>query len=265
MNKDFYLDERGLAAYFEKDWIDHIDPAALTEAFRFAPFAPAELSSAACHVELAKLVHAAVVASGIAPVSLLEIGASLGRGFFEVSKKLNTLKRAKLVEPSAHLFGGLKSIYQGSDSAKFSVIKGFGEFTQISLATAPMRKQGAGIEFEMLNVPYEELAGAGRTPATHDLVVCSNVIDQCKDPRTLAEVCKSAVAPGGLLALSCTYQWQNKYTGNAVKLIDNIHELFGPGWKFFGEANIPFQVRSNERYWLRFLSHAVVYQNLIPV
>ena len=251
MEKDFYLNDRGLSAYVEKDWGDH----ALPTAFHFSPFNPAHLYSP-YHEQSMKLLYGAMESIGARPATLLEIGASLGRNFFEVCSVVDTLREATLVEPSKLLFEGQRRIFEGEILPKFNTLVGLGDFAVVALDTAPIRATCSKVNVTALNASFQEL----KIKENFDLVVCSNVIDQCKDHFKLVEFLKERTAPGGLLLLSCTYQWQSKYTGNAVREITNINDLFTDGWHWLAEDNIPFHVRANERHWLSFLAHASVFQ-----
>ena len=112
------------------------------------------------------------------------------------------------------------------------------------------------VAYETISLPFEELSA---DLGCFDLVLCSNVIDQCFAPRDLVRVLQKSTAPGGVLTMTCTYQWNDKYIGNASEPINDIQELFDSEWVVLGETNIPFHVRVCERYWKTFLSHAVTF------
>lgn len=254
MEKDFYLNDRGLAAYFEKDWGDHARPSA----FHFAPFNPAHLYSP-YHEQSMKLLLGAMESVGARPTKMLEIGASLGRNFFEVCSVVDTLRAATLVEPSKLLYEGQRRIFEGEVKCVFNTLVGLGDFAAVVLDTSPIRATCAEVRVTALNCSFQEL----ELKEEFDLVVCSNVIDQCKDHFELVNLLKERTAPGGILLLSCTYQWQSKYIGNAVREITNINDVFADGgWRWLAEDHIPFHVRANERHWLSFLAHASVFQKI---
>ena len=219
MIKDFYLPDHARDAYLEKDWGDVLTPPN----FEFAPFAPAYLVTD-YHQRLAEFV-------GGTAQTLLEVGSSLGRGYYELCRQIPAIKTATLIEPSENLIAGFRSIFEGA------------------LPTVP-----APVPYQLLNLPFHQAGAFG----PYDLVVCSNVLDQCLEPLALVDFLKRRVRPGGRVVLSCTYQWQSKYIGNASPRIKNIKNLFD--WEFLGETNLPFQLRSNERFWLHFLSHVVMFR-----
>lgn len=253
MEQDFYLDERGLAAYFEKDWFDHVvrkaGPRALK--FEFSPFDPNELHSN-YHQRLAQFIAAKVAK----PERLLEIGSSLGRTFFEVCQNVPSIQSATLVEPSKNLFDGFQKLFSGQETAGFPVLKGNVEIADVTVDTQAIHQACAQVDFSVLNIPFDKMPSVQQA----DLVICSNVIDQCKDPIGLVNLLKNLTSPKGYLVISCTYQWQEKYIGNAPEPITDIRDLFGPEWRCLGETNIAFKLRGYERYWLKFLSHVCIFQ-----
>ena len=88
------------------------------------------------------------------------------------------------------------------------------------------------------------------------------MIYQCQYHLKLVDFLKTSVNPDGILVLSCTYQWQNKYIGNAGYQIKDINELFDSRWLQLNQTNLPFQCRVNERHWMNFMSHVGVFQKL---
>jgi hypothetical protein len=244
MQKDFYLNERSLAAYFEKDWFDHVLRTKQNDSsiFAFAQFDPSLVYSS-YHEMFVSLLKQQLEQLGLQPKSVVEIGSSLGRTYFELCQSLPSLEKAVLVEPSQGLYSHFNRLFQlGPDFERFDVLNGNSELKSIWLDTR------------------QSLSPEALGPS--DLVLCSNVIDQCQQPLELVELLKNSTARDGLLAVSCTYQWQDKYIGTGTRQIPNIKELFQGDWQLLTEANIPFQFRVNERHWMTFLSHVCVWRRL---
>jgi SAM-dependent methyltransferase len=251
IEKDFYVDERGAASYFEKDWADHFTDFK----FHFAEFDRAFLYSD-YHERFVQFLKARM--GPLAPQRMLEIGSGMGRGFYEVCRQLDTIENAVLVEPSKNLLAVFNSLFSGNRKVlRLPVLFGNVDRLDATIDTGPLQAACAGVQFSTLNLPFQEIPADLRP---FDLVICSNVIDQCVDPEKLIELVQRSTRPGGVLALSCTYQWQEKYIGNAVREIKNTTEFFSGGWTPLGETNIPFQCRKYERHWLGFLSHVIVLQ-----
>ena len=259
MQRDFYLNERSTAAYFEKDWYDHITRPESATKFAFAPFAPA-LLYCPYHEQLITLLQNSLKDHARPPKRLLEIGSSLGRTFYEICRRVPSVQTARMFEPSQNLWRTFNTIFTWPEPVRLTGLKGNNDLHAIDFpAAAAIRQACAHVGWTCENEPFETAAIGSES---YDLVVCSNVIDQCHNPEGLAQRLQVATAPGGLLVLSCTYQWQNRYTGNAAKPIRDIQDLFGAEWKLRTEANIPFEFRVNERYWMKFLSHACVFERL---
>jgi hypothetical protein len=257
MSKDFYLNDRALAGYIEKDWYDHIlqsDPR--RPAFEFAPFARSELYSD-YHERLTDFLVLATQKAGVKPRLMLEVGASLGRTFYEICRKMKSVQAATLIEPSENLSATFEKIFCGGPIARLSVLKGNLSLDEIQLNTAPIQQVCSPVELVRINQPFQNLAAE---PGKFDLVVCSNVIDQCSDYLQLVDFLKRSTIREGVLLLSCTYQWSEKYIGNASNPVKDISEFFDSRWTFLGETNLPFRIRVFERYWMTFLSHVVAYQ-----
>jgi SAM-dependent methyltransferase len=257
MSADFYLHDRALAGYIEKDWYDHIlksDPR--RPAFEFAPFQQDQLYSD-YHERLIQFLLAATHKTEFKPRQLLEVGSSLGRTFYEVCSQIKSLKSATLIEPSELLYAEFGKIFEGGDSARVSVLKGNLHLQEVQLATAPIKAACAGVDVVRINKPFQKIdIDLGK----FDLVICSNVIDQCTDHLELVDFLKRSASPSGIVLLSCTYQWSDKYIGNASDPVKDINDLFDSRWTFLGETNLQFRLRVYERYWMSFLSHVVAYQ-----
>ena len=254
MAKDFYLNERALASYLEKDWADHFTDwqSESSKQFAFKPFDRSRLYCA-YHEKLVEVIANQALKLSFRPVKVLEVGSSLGRTFFEVCQRFETLRSACLVEPSQNLHGAFQKIFKGKGQQSFSTLKGNAETHIRAISTAPIQALCAHVDWTCLNSSFQTLNCAKEA---FDLVICSNVIDQCHEPLELIRFLKSSTAKNGLLVLSCTYQWQDKYLGNAGVIIQNITDLFLHDWHLVHEIDIPFYFRVNERYWMSFLSHA---------
>lgn len=277
MQKDFYLNDRSLAGYVEKDWFDHILTSNKRKPmFEFAPF-EARTRYSNYHEQLVEFLASALSREGSQPRRMLEVGSALGRTLFEVGKRIEFVRSATLIEPSLNLFSVFKRIFEreveggvvrkpadeGAGEVEglttVSILKGNLELDEVLFDMRPIQAACSKIDISSFNLPFQKMT---QDLGLFDLVICSNVIDQCEDHFQLVEFLQRSTAPGGILVLSCTYQWQDKYIGNAPVKIKDINELFSAEWKLLGETNLPFEIRTSERHWMGFLSHAVIYQRL---
>lgn len=256
MEKDFYLDERWLAAYFEKDWSDHLVKNSKDKLihFEYPEFDPKLLYSN-YHQEFIQFLNTEIKKFGIEPESILEIGSSLGRTFYELCLTQTSLKMADLVEPSQLLASSFTKIFKGVQNSTFPILVGNSKLQNIEFMSQDIRSACAFVDFRVINSAFQEIK-----PKPYDLVICSNVIDQCHEPLALVDFLKNSTGQGGLLAMSCTYQWNDKYIEPLKQNIANVADLFGQDWILLAEKDIEFKCRRSERHWVTFLSHALVFR-----
>lgn len=254
---DFYLDKQWLASYFEKDWMDKLieQNADKNLKFHFPRFNSSNLYSS-YHERFVSLIRSASDKVSAKPTSVLEIGSSLGRTFYEIAKSFSSVENAVLVEPSENLVNTFKKVFLSEKLNQFPTLFKYKDIEDVSFDASKIRNSCAHIHLEVLDKKYDELSGLG----PFDLVVCSNVIDQCESPHSLVQMLKDKVSPNGLLAISCTYQWNDKYFKSNDEQITDIKDLFDNEWLLLGEDEIEFRCRRNERHLLTFMSHATVLQ-----
>ncbi len=259
MEPDFYLpDRRALAGYFEKDWFDHVLeqgglPASL---FEFAPFDPSLLYSDG-HERVADVLGRTLMDLGVAPERLLEVGSALGRGFYEICRRMPSVRSATLVEPSRALAATFESLFRGSGRAQYPMLRGNTDIVDVVFDSTHLQAVVQGVDVSLVNSSHEEL---GADLGAFDLVACFGVLDQCHSPRLLVERLKAHTAAGGILALSCGYQWSKKHLGPNETPIRNINDLFTDDWTPLSETNIEFTLRKSERHWWMFVSQVSVFQ-----
>lgn len=256
MEKDFYLDERWLASYFEKDWSDYVVRNSQNKAIQFEyPEFDSKILYSKYHYEFVQFLNAEIQKSSMKPESILEIGSSLGRTFYELCLTQTSLRRADLVEPSQLLASGFAKIFQGTQNSVFPMLVGNRELQNIEFNSQNIRNACAFVDFRVINSAFQEIK-----PKPYDLVICSNVIDQCHEPLALIDLLKESTSDGGLLTMSCTYQWNDKYIEPSKQTITNVADLFGNDWILLAEKDIEFKCRRSERHWMTFLSHALIFR-----
>ena len=260
MQPDFYLDKVAQAAYVEKDWFDWIIRSGTARPGRFA-FAPYDLDllRSSDQEDFAKMIG--VTQNERPPRRMLEIGSSTGRLFYELCRMFPTVEHATLVEPSRNLRDVFDKIFGRMTPAEthpyVPTLRGNGEVLEVRMDTSEARAATSAVDVRTFDLPFADLP---TDLGTFDLVACANVIDQCHHPLALIDLLKRSTAPGGLVAISCTYQWQSKYRGLPTDPIRHLDQLFDDKWRLVGEADLPFRVRTNERHWMTFLSHACLFQ-----
>lgn len=251
VRKDFYLSPAGLAAYFEKEWSDLLlSPEKMN--FDFAPFELKHLSRGDSKIISQTILEIANKES-FRPKSYLEIGPGLGRAFYEIMKETPSLRSAKLVEPSKYLAKTLENLFLGKSSCAFPIILGNDYLSEIKIEPTTIREKFDDFDLEIINKTFDNVTG---DVETSDLVLCLNVVDQCKDPEALLDLVKAKTNSGGVLVVSCTFQWQKRFLGSKIPFT-NLRTEFGEDWEVLADENLPFSIRVNERYWYTFLSQVL--------
>jgi len=258
MSTDFYIDEKWLAAYFEKDWFDQViqSPAHPSVQLEYPSFDLQDLYSD-YHEKMVLVLKQELGKISAEPKSMLEVGSALGRTYYEVCKRIDSLQVATLVEPSKNLLSLFHKIFRDGGEQSFPVQKGNNGLSSLQMNTDPIKQACAKVDVSTYNEPFTNLP---KDLKPSDLVICSNVIDQCHNPRDLVQFIQDQTAPAGVLVLSCTYQWNPKYENATTSEIKNINDLFGKGWTYLNETNLSFKVRRSERFWMQFLSQVSIFQ-----
>ena len=257
MGADCYLsDRRALAQYFEKDWFDHALAQDCVPAFEFTPFDPLTFYCDS-HEKVSAFLAGAILDRNLAPQRLLEVGAALGRGFYELHRRTPSVRAVTLVEPSEGFAGALETLFLRPGLHRYPVLSGLEGMVEVAFDSTHLAASVQSIQVSLLNMRHEHL---DIPPGAFDLVTCFNVLSQCHQPLELVELLKRSTAPRGILALSCTYGWNSKYVGTGALPTTNINALFGASWVHVGETNVEFKFRKWERGWWHFLSHVTVFQ-----
>lgn len=255
MKKDFYLEPRGLASYFEKEWFDlYLEQANAVVDFEFSEFNPKYLYSS-FNEKVARTLVTLMNEKKIQPQRYVEIGPGLGRTFYEIAKETPSIKEAILVEPSENLTKALEKIFLHGQLSPYLILKGNGGLTEIKFDSSKITSNCSHIIKTLLQKTFEE---ARHELEQSSLLVCLNVLDQCQAPFDLLDLIKSKTARGGILATSCTFQWQKEYLGSESVPFNDLRSQFDENWEILAEINEPFHVRISERCWYTFLPQILI-------
>ncbi|MCV5663130.1 hypothetical protein OFN50_29275, partial [Escherichia coli] len=83
--------------------------------------------------QVADFITQAVSKNGKPPHALLEVGAALGRIYYELVQRLDSLKQATLVEPSGMLLNGLKQLLVEEQQVELTYIHGLNTFKTVEV------------------------------------------------------------------------------------------------------------------------------------
>lgn len=254
---DFYIDKKGLAAYFEMQWLDKLRESGVTLPLDSKSKSVPDSFIASDHAKnVSQFIVSTLSREEVFPETVIEVGPALGRNCYELVKRLPTIKSMSIVEPSRRLLANLKDILIEGNSCEFPYITSVNDLSSFNFDTAPIAKSCSHVDFTLIEAPF----ACGVVHDSFDLTICLNVLDQCESPKTLVDALKTATALAGVLVLSCSYQWSSKHLKNKNEEINDINAYFGEGWEKLSEDENEYRIRFNERYSLLFLSHVVAYR-----
>lgn len=256
---DFYIDEKGLAAYFEIQWLDYLREHGVTQPLiSKSKSVPDSFISTDYAKKVSSFITRTLKCENTAPTTVLEVGPALGRNCYELLKSFPTIESITVVEPSRRLLSNFRQILIDGQECEFPYIKSINELGCFVFDAASIAKSCAHVDFTLLEKPFV----SGLVRGSFRLVTCLNVLDQCESPNILVDALKASTAPDGVLFLSCSYQWSKKHMKDESEAVDDINEYFGEGWEKLAEDEHEYRIRFNERYSLLFLSHVVGYKKI---
>lgn len=256
---DFYIDKKGLASYFEMQWLDKLRESGVTEQLESkSKRVPDSFISSEHSQNVARFVINVLGYENLSPKTVIEIGPALGRNSYELISNIPSINSVTAVEPSQRLLSNLKKILIDGAKCNFPYIKSLDELGIFEFDSSSIAEKCAHVDFTLIEAPFSH----GVVDDHFDLTLCLNVLDQCESPKGLVEALKNATALNGVLVLSCTYQWNKKHLKVESEAVDDINDYFGEGWVQLSEDENEYKVRFNERYSLLFLSHVVAYKKI---
>lgn len=256
---DFYIDEKGLAAYFEMQWLDFLRENGVNQPLiSKSKTVPDSFITSEYTRNVSNFITRTLRDENISPTKVLEVGPALGRNCYELVKSFPTIESISVVEPSRRLLSNFRRILIDGDECEFPYIKSIDEIGCFSFDAAAIASSCSHVDFTLLEEPF----GRDLVLDSFGLVTCLNVLDQCESPKSLVDALKTVTAKDGVLFLSCSYQWSKKHLKKGCESVDDINEYFGEGWVKLSEDEHEYRIRFNERYSMLFLSHIVGYKRI---
>lgn len=257
---DFYIDQKGLAAYYEIQWLDKLRLNGTTEQLDSKSRRVPDSFILSNHSQnVARFIIDTLDAKRISLKNIVEVGPALGRNCYELISHIPTISSVTVVEPSSRLLSNFKQILIDGANCRFPYIKSLDELGYLDFDASSIANACKHVKFTLIKAPFEN----GVLSSKFDLVICLNVLDQCESPQILVDALMAATALNGVLVLSCTYQWSKKHLKNESEAVDDINDYFGEGWEKLSEDENEYKIRFNDRYSLLFLSHIVAYKKVV--
>lgn len=255
---DFYLDERGLASYFESSWLSKFrELGNATPLTSVSGKIPEDFIDSPFFTTVADFVFDCTRGCLADPQSMLEIGPALGRTCHQTLQNFPSITSVTVVEPSKRLLSGFRRLLVEGQITSFPYIHSLREFKSLEIDTRTIADECRHVDFTLINEPMQSNTITGQ----FDLVYCLNVLDQVASPVEIVSAAKACTKHNGALVLACSYQWGKKYLEKPQDMVGDINEYFDASWEKIGETNLEYKFRFNERFSQLFCVHVVLYRN----
>ena len=248
-----------LAIYLEIGWSDFLfETTNLSGTARDLPypnprrdFVPPQFPR-----EAARLARSWAGDISLSVKSLCDVGGATGRTLFELDRQFPECECLVLVEPSARFCDWAERLLS-SDGAlpQVPMVDRAGSPRWLDPKSRPPQIARAA---ERLAIVNETLEGF-RPERGFDLVTCLNVVDRHPCPSDVVDDLAGLMNDGGLLVLSCPFDFDEDSTPDAGNWIDDLNALFAgsASWSHVGEDEVFYEFRSHARSWTRFSAQVV--------
>lgn len=252
-----------LAAGIEADWADHFfpgeaaGPARFLEASEGAPQFPVISPFPAA---AAGFIAGQLVAAGIRPESVLEVGAGCGRFAFELLGRVPSISRAMVMEPMPAKAAFLRWLFalDHGDRREWPFRAG-GEVRTVPFAPPPALRREPPPAVEVHAATLEGLGPQlARNDTPYALVTCLNVLDHVASPQSFADLLAEVTSPGNHLAISSPLDWHRDFTP-PERWKSRLADFFPVArWEPVAAANLPFLYRPALRTVVLFQSEILL-------
>lgn len=256
---DFYLDERGLASYFECSWLDKFRELGNTTPLTSASGSiPEEFIGSTFFTNVANFVFDNAREYLSASQDMLEIGPALGRTCYQTLQRFPSITNVTVVEPSKRLIESFCKLLVEGQLTSFPYIYSLRELRHIDVDSRRIADDCKHVEFTLINEPMQ----SDTVSRQFNLVYCLNVIDQAATPAEIVNTAMACTKITGVFVLASTYQWSKKYLKNLEEAVSDINEYFDSSWEKIAETDFDYKFRFNERFSQLFCSHVVIYRKM---
>lgn len=205
---------------------------------------------------VATLARAWAADISLDPRSLCDVGGATGRAVFEFDRLFPGLERLVLVEPSERFCGWARRLLSSDCRLpKVPLVDRVGAPRWVAPRTRPPPLPRAKERLAVVNAALERY----RPDAGFDLITCLNVVDRHPCPAVVVENLGRLMNEGGLLVLSCPFDFDLGSTPEVGAWIDDLNALFAEtsAWSHVGEDEVFYEFRAHKRSWTRFAAQVV--------
>ena len=188
--------------------------------------------------------------------SFCDVGGATGRTTFEIARQFSGLQQLVLVEPSERFCEWAHRLL--SSDCKLPEIPLVDRVSFPRWVAPKTRPPPIPRAKERLTIVNETLERY-RPQQGFDLVTCLNVVDRHPRPVDVVNSIGGLMNDGGLLVLSCPFDFDEKSTPDVGMWIDDLNALFvgASSWSHVGEDDVFYEFRSHNRSWTRFSAQVV--------
>lgn len=181
---------------------------------------------------------------------VLDIGCGTGRMSFELAKVFKTVDGIDLT--ARHIQHALQLKEQGQIRYALPTEGTLHSYHEVTLADL-------GLKSVAPNVNFMQGDGHNLKPqfSHYDMVVCHRVLDHVYDPKTFLKRITERLNQGGILVVSCAWQWQTqqleqsrwlggfKRDGENLTGVEGLRELLQPDCKLLEHTQIETRLQLN--------------------
>lgn len=257
-DEDYATPER-LAIYLEIGWSDFLfEPprAKLPDNGLPYPNPRIDVVPPDFPLAVAKLARSWTRGLSLEPGSLCDVGGATGRTLFELARQFPDCEELVLLEPSERFCDWARRLLlSDSDLPKVPLVDCVGRPRWVSPKTRPPALPRANERLAVVNETLERY----RPQGGFDLVTCLNVVDRHPSPAAVVSDIGRLMNDGGLLLLSCPFDFRDESTPDIEARIDDLNALFvaNSSWSHVGEDELFYEFRSHATSWTRFSSQVV--------
>ncbi len=257
-NDDSYATQERLAIYLEAGWSDFLLGAGNDKSSDEVPgypnpvvnYVPPDFPRA-----VARLAKQLVTDTGLDAKRYADVGGATGRTVYEVDHLFPEMTSLVLVEPS-EIFCDWATRFLASDVDLPDIpvvdVPGVPKF--IKPRSRPSSISDADRRLSIHNQFLED-----HNPRDgYDLVTCLNVVDRHPQPLEVVVHFERFMNEGGLLLMSCPFDFHEGSTPDRANWISDLNSLFeGRSWEHVGEYELYYEYRGHRRSWTRLTAQLV--------
>lgn len=216
--------------------------------------------------KVAKLLTTAMAKTKAPSDRALDLGCGVGGTTFELAR---SYKRVLGLDVSATAIETAQQLQEEGERPYYMVEEG--EIKAQRIASVP-----AGVDVRRVEFKQADAMGLAPDLGAFDGVLVANVLDRLSSPASLLARLGGArglVRPGGLLAITSPFTWDQRYTpvdlwlggretnAGDVRSVDTLKAVLAENFTLLHEEELPLALREHARKYEYVVSYASVWQH----